>query len=470
MRATRVIAATAVALACPDGARAAPAESAAVRAVDPAPERPAERPALLLPTRLVRATAPLRRRAASLDAALADAAQDLGLGLDVGERQSAVEQRVDEHELAALAASTRRLVVLPVLGPGEAGPEAPGDELELRLLMATPGSRSLRMRVERAPTADLPVRAAVMLRDLVTDASAPAPVAEISPARAELAVPARSSGRVILAANGTVYGGFVGYSLERVSASDDPRLLFPLMAVGAGVGLGAAIIISEEWDVGAGDAWYLAAGMWWPAVSGHLLHEGRFGDDGSDDEAWAFGLVSSAAGLTLATVGLLPHGMGEGGAALAHSGGALGLVVGGLTEFAVTGVIDQVPHAGMGYGAASGWALAAATAVHLQPDAARVLTIDLGVLLGGLGGAAAASPLLFDEPTPTKTRIWVAATGSGLVAGGIIAGLLSRPSEPSEPTADRAPSARWALPTPGVVGASEGTPGGWGVRWSGELE
>jgi len=43
--------------------------------------------------------------------------------------------------------------------------------------------------------------------------------------------------------------------------------------------------------------------------------------------------------------------MSEGGAVLAHSGGAAGTLLGGLTEMAYRGSTDLTPERGMGYGA-----------------------------------------------------------------------------------------------------------------------
>jgi hypothetical protein len=354
-------------------------------------------------------------------ALLADTAQDLDLLVDLG--QSA--QIVDEDQLAKLARERGKLIVLPMM-------RVLGDDLiELRIVAARPDTKVLATRVAKVSAEDLEVRAVVMLRDVVT--TSPGRVAVIEPGMngAALATEARSRGRSILAVNGTLYGGFVGYSMQRASESDDPRLLYPLIAVGAGIGLGATLIVGDEWDVGVGDAWFLA-GAWWPAVAGHLIYAGRFGDQPTNnpDEAWSFGLIGSVIGLTVATTALLPRGMGDGGAVLAHSGGALGLIAGGLTEFAITGDAEVVPFAGTGYGAAIGWLAASGTAMLWHPEPGRVLVIDLGILLGGLAGASAASPLLFDEPNADKTRGWVAAAGGGLLVGAAAAAWLSSPDSP----------------------------------------
>ena len=439
--------------------------------------------AILIPTRLLLSAdegrEALQRRRLALDALLTDASQDLDLVLDLTEAGGAEVSEVSEDELAALAQRQGKLVVLPLLRPLD----ELGDSFELRIVVASPGTSVLRTRLTQVAADTLAVRAVAMLRDIIVDRPRGAAPAAVRANHDDLAEPVRSRGRAILAINGALYGGFVGYSIQRASKSDDPRLLYPMVAVGAGIGLGATIIVADEWDVGAGDAWYLAAGAWWPAVAGHLVYEGRFGDTpgASGDEAWSFGLISSLTGMTMATVGLLPGGMGDGGAALAHSGGGLGLVVGGLSEFAVTGVSDEVPFSGMGYGVGIGWLLGATAAIHIHPDVAQVLTIDLGTMLGGLVGAAAASPLLFGEPDDNKTRGWVAATGGGLLLGAGFSWWLSSddeaaPVEPEASSVQRQPDGpvyRVGIPQLALVGSSPpvgelGGPG-WGVRWEGQL-
>ncbi len=422
------------------------------------------RAALILPAQVIQApgaTAPpasLDRQRRVLDALLIDTAQDLGLEVDVSEEEVSETEGADRHQLRRLAKRHDKLVIAPRLRRVPSGEDG---SLELTLLVARPGSKVLHSRVERVERSDVMVRAAVMLRDLVRELSDRPVVHPIREHEPELVAPASSAGRAVLAVNGTIFGGYVGLSLQRAAESDDPRLLYPLMGVGAGIGLGAAIIVADEWDVGAGDAWYLAAGGWWPAVAGHLIDEGRFGDTPSatEDAPWSLALVASTTGLTLSTVGLLSRGMGDGGAALAHSGGALGMLVGGLAEFAESGQADQIPHGGMGYGAMGGWLVASAVAISYHPDLTQVITIDVGILLGGLAGASAGSPLLFDEADASKTRGWVAATGGGMLAGGALAWWLSLDDDDPPADADQPTDIGWSevsLPVPGMVGIPPG--------------
>jgi len=448
-----------------------PAATAAPSAAPVASGEPEEPPAahgagvdaIILPVQLLvergRVPADMPSRKATIDGLLADTAQDLGLTVNIGERARTDGLELDEQSLVELAKRQGKLTVLPILRIGAR--ERKDNLVELRVVLARPGSRALVARVERVAPEDLSVRAVVMLRDIVAEAGRKAEARETATPPPQLAEPAYSVGRAILAVNGTLYGGFLGYALERASGSNDPRLLYPLVGVGAGIGLGAAIIVADEWNVGVGDAWYLAAGAWWPAVASQLIYEGRFANTPSiaDGEQWAFSLVASATGLGLSAVGLLRRGMGDGGAALAISGGGLGLIVGGLGELLATGSNEKVPLAGMGYGSMAGWLVGAATAIQIHPPASQVLSIDLGALLGTLGGAAAASPLLFGDTDAGKVRGWVGAAGAGMVAGAVLAWYLSS----DEPAADEAsgaesnaggPSAvvvRWRMPTPTML-------------------
>src|SRR4029077_1265968 len=160
----------------------------------------------------------------------------------------------------------------------------------------------------------------------------------------------RSPGKAVLAVNGGLFGAYVAYSVQRASGSDDPRVLYPLLALGTGVGIGSALLVSDEWDVGTGDAFFLAAGAWWGAGAGVLIANGRHVQPLGDRYAWGVG--SGLTGLGLATFALTRGKMDEGDAVLVHSGGALGMFVGSITELAYRGSLDATPYTGPGYGSA----------------------------------------------------------------------------------------------------------------------
>jgi hypothetical protein len=409
----------------------------------------------------------LAARAQELDATLRDGVQDLGFVLDVANPGPSASHMRDEDILARAAKDTWVVSArLEAVGTGT---------FLLRIVVAPRGGQELRVRIDRVKSEDVAVRGLVLLRDLLTT-QVVAPIAKedtkclgcqgLESVNTE---GLRSPGRAVLAVNGGIFGGYLAYSLQRASGSTDPRVLYPLLALGTGIGAGTALLVSDEWDLSTGDAWFLAAGAWWGTASGVLVENGRSTVVATD--TYAYGVATGFGGIALATVALSRTHMDEGDAVLAHSGGALGLFVGGLAELAYKGTTTGVPDTGAGYGAAVGVVGAGALATVVQVSPSRVMLIDLGAALGALAGAAAASPLLFQEVTPTtpgKNRGFLAATLGGTVVGGTAAWALTRHFSPS--------GHAWLLPgtpTAGVIGSSVTSTGGtvpaYGVGWLGSF-
>jgi hypothetical protein len=399
----------------------------------------------------------LAARIQELDATLRDAAQDLGFTVDLGDPGPA-PGRTRDADLIVRASRTR------AGSPEGSGTWVASARLErvsadlflLRIVAVPPNGVELRVRVDTVKGSDVPVRGLVMLRDLLspqTAAQAEASFREatrIDPStQAGLTGPSRSAGRAVLAVNGALFGGFAAYSIQHASGSNDPRVLYPLLALGTGVGLGSALLVAEEWDVTLGNAWYLAAGAWWGAASGALISNGVGSLPGGDPYSW--GVVGGLGGLTLATVVLTQKNVDEGGAALAHSGGALGFVVGGLIQFSYKGSTTATPFTGAGFGSLIGLLGAGTTAALVPVSASRVLLIDLGTGIGGLAGAAGGSPLLVAaNANPARTQGFVAATLGGMLVGGGSAWLLTR--DRGKKTAELPFE---LTPITGVIGQSE---------------
>jgi hypothetical protein len=373
--------------------------------------------------------------ARQLDGVVVDAAQDLGLSVDVSSGPQTVEGTTDR---ALVEQATTDWVFSPRLALDRG-------LVVLRIVAVAPGSKVVFSRVETTKPNELDVKVALMMRDLVgaTARSAPPTPAEAARRPNGVVHAARSPGRAILALNAAVFGGYVGFSLQRATGSHDARLTYPLVALGAGIGLGSSMIVADEWDVGVGDAWYLAAGIWWPAL-GALLVADSYSES---DKRYLYGAGAAASGLALATTSLSFGAMGEGGALITHSGGAFGTVLGGITQLAIDGETDSTPTRGMGIGAMSGVVLAGALArVYPHEAASRVILVDLSVGLGGLAGAAVGSPLVFGEDVgPTRNRLWLSGIALGM-AGGAIVGLVLFPSTPPKPRADLS-----IYPTAGVI-------------------
>ncbi len=353
-----------------------------------------------------------------IDELVQDAAQDLGLSVELSTTANAASmaEQATRNEDALTELATDHWVIAPRATRVERG-------LRLTLVAVAPGSRVMLTRSQLMTESELEMRIGVMLTELVSAQSvrsstrAPSDEPEESPL--DPTTPSRSEGRGVLALTSALIGAGVGYSLQRASGSDDPRLTYPLIALGAGVGLGSAVIAAEEWDLGTGDAWYLAAGALWPTTSGYWLAGGYRVTPSTD--RYVYGMLGTVTGMTLVSVSLAYGDMSEGGALLTHSGGAYGTFLGGLAQMASRGRTDFLPRLGMGYGAAVGVLSAGIAARFVELSPSRVLFIDLAGSLGALTAAAAASPLLFVDTnetiSTTRQRLWLGSIGLGSMAG-----------------------------------------------------
>lgn len=377
-----------------------------------------------------------------VDQLVADAVQDSGLTLALEPRGS--------RELPSEASLVKRAedswVVLPTL-------ERRSRALALRITAVRPGTRLLLTRSELSSPDDLDVRVAVMMRDLLQSCGpGAAPAASVKPPREEPEpTEPRSSGRAVLALNAAVFGGYVGYSIQTASGSTDERLVYPLVALGTGIGLGASMLVADEWDVSAGDAWFLSAGLWWPTSAGLLLASHY---DVPKEDRYVYGVVAGTGGVALAVATMSLSRISDGDAVLAHSGGAFGMGLGGLTQLFIDGRTKSTPVGGMGYGAAIGTLGAGILATQLELKASRVLLVDLGATLGALTGAAAASPLLLvdqDESKP-RTRAWLGSIFAGTLLGAGIGWWSTRKADAGA-SRSGLPAMPYALATPEASGA-----------------
>jgi hypothetical protein len=382
-------------------------------------------------------------RALELDATLRDAVQDLGFSLDIADPGPTMGRARDLDLVERAQHSSTHSS-----SPNDAGTwvvsarleQASGDSYLLRIVSVPAKGKQLRVRVERVSGPDVSVRGLVMLRDLLS--SAPIAPTDTGPRPQESAYagimgPQRSPGRAVLAANAALFGAFMAFSVQRASGSEDPRLLYPLLTLGTGLGLGSALLVAEEWNVSTGDAWTLAGGAWWGTAAGILIANGRKVQPLTDRYAWGVG--GGIIGLGLATFSLSRSKADEGDAVLVHSGAGLGLGFGALAEYFYRGDLEKTPYTGTGYGSAIGLVAGGTLAKILKVPASRILLIDLGAGLGAMAGAALGSPLVFEDVTPEKTRGFVAATFGGALVGGTTAWWLTRdrPASAAPPTSLR---------------------------------
>lgn len=449
---------------------AAPAGSGS-EAPDSAAPRMLVLPALLLvrshagiSARAPRASeAVAERRLDELTSTLRDAASELGYEVELSPSEPPLPE--DDAELLELAQRDHVTCVVSALEPRGSG-------YRLRVAMASPGRPELRVRYADVAMNDVPAKGLVLLRALLRQserearrAPEPAPATDTpDPSRVASSSELRV-GRAILAANAGVLGALTGFAVQRASGSDDPRVLFPLLALGSGAGLAAGLIVADEFELDASQALFLASGAWWGVGSGLLVANGREVEPFSDRYLW--GLGGGVAGTALSAAWMARRKMDSGGLVLENSGAVFGLALGGLTESFVRGSTTEPPRTGAGVGAMAGLALAAGTASFVRLPSGRILLVDLGAAVGGLAGAAIASPLVFRNVTEADARGFFAATAGGLLAGGAITWWLTRK--------DRGPHLALlekVTPSFGVIGSSatrEGSVPAWGFGFSGPL-
>lgn len=410
---------------------------------------------LLFPTQ-VAATEKLQASASEqaqlLDQVLEDAAPDLELAL-TRQAPSLEPDELSEESLPGLARTA--WVVVPTLTLDAQG-------TKLKLTAVAPGSRVLLTRVQRFQASELELKAVVMLQELVQagrehESRGPGPRGPHPAPASSLEDAPPSDGEAVLALNTTLFGGYVGFTAHSASGSDDTRLLYPLVALGAGLGLGASMLVADEWNVTEGTAWYLSAGLVWPTLAGISLAEGY---NARPEHRHLYGLLGATSGLTLATTVASLHTTTRGQAALAHSGGAFGTLLGGLTEALVHPALEDPPLRGIGYGSAAGVVLAGALAPVVETSPSRVLFVDLSASLGALTGAAVAAPVLLvrddgEEVSDGRRRVVFASVMGGAVLGGAI-GIWMTHDEP--PSRGFAPPYSMR-PEVGVIGMSEASDG-----------
>ncbi len=364
--------------------------------------------------------AELERMRQLADETLSEGFQDLAIGVGT---LSPTSGNTDEQELLAQAASGWAIA---------AELTRQGQHIKLRLTAVAPGERILRSMTGDVTEDTLEVTLLRMLRDVhaFCTAAAPGTAPEPEPPPA----PREADGRAYLAVTGAMIGGYVGFSLEHIAGSSDAKLIYPLMTLGAGVGVGASLVAADEWQVTTGEAWYLSATTLWSTTSALLISDGLSERRASNRHA--YGLLGTATGLSLGTLAISVSDVGPGGALLTHSGAVFGGVFGALTERLVEADVDQRPTLGLGIGLAAGTLVAGVAATQVpDPSPTRLVYIDLSAFLGGLTGAAGASPALVgDTVTPTETRLWVGSVLTGTILGGILGYALTRDEQPRTTT------------------------------------
>lgn len=423
----------------PPAPEAVPVESGAAAAVEGAPA-----PAL------TSAPVELEPLAHELDRVLSEAVRDFGL------EPRTAGQGLDRSEQGLVALAQDAWVVSASL-------RAEGERIAVRLVVVAHRSPVLQVRVQALAQDELEVRTLGMLREvlspIVTLPTEPR-AADCAKLGAGAEAHVRSEGRAVLALHAAALGGFLGFSLQRAAGSDDARVTYPLAALGAGVGLGMSMVVAEEWDITVGRAWYLSAGMFWPGAAGLLLASSY--DVRPESNRLMYGVLAATGGVTLATAALSLGEVDEDGATLTHSGAALGMLLGGLVDMTINGDADFRPKRGFGIGALAGVLTFGAVASQIDvPETSDILFIDLSALLGGLAGAALGTPLLVQERSKTRDRLWLSAVMTGTLAGAALGVVATEPKLGAQGASE--PGTSRVRPLIGAVGDD-----GFGVGLTGE--
>ncbi len=369
----------------------------------------------------------MRRLRRQTHRALSDGAEDFGL-TPVLTTVTALGE-VDEQTLVKRAEAGWVLAAELARSNGQ---------LTLRLLACPPAEGILRVKRVTVDESQIQLSVVRFLRDVLRSlhAKGESSKARDSKPDEQEALPSPSTdGRAYLAVTGALVGGYVGFAMEHIAGSSDARLTYPLMTLGAGIGVGASLIAAEEWHVSTPEAVYLSGTTLWSTAAALLMTDGTAMGDASrtPTRRHAYGLLGTASGLSLGTLAISVAEIDQGGALLVHSGAVYGGLFGVLTQRLIEAEIDERPTLGLGAGLGAGTVVAGVLATQLTglpPD--RLVYVDLSAFLGGLTGAAVATPVIVgNEVTETETRIWFGSILLGTLAGAGLGYIITEPTSTS---------------------------------------
>lgn len=264
--------------------------------------------------------------------------------------------------------------------------------------------------------------------------------------------PGNAAGRVILAGHGALFGAFAAATMLDAVSSVTARVRYPVLLIGAGVGLVAALLAHDEWDLDARQAWLVGAAMRWGVLMGvgagiavandrtDRLVGGVLGGlagvvgggllVGRDMSGRAIAALDSFAawGLTLgAAIGVaLRAELGDTVALPAVGGIAIGL--GSGIALGRTRTASMRTLAAINGGAAMGAAISAGSVLLIaeQASASRQtrtralgIAIGAGALLGGLSGRLVAAATRADLPARASVSVQSDVSGGSVPSFGL---------------------------------------------------
>lgn len=348
----------------------------------------------------------------ALAALLADAATDLGL---VPERPPVVVVSVDDCTVVEEAQPAPGKVIIR----GWLGHKGEHWWLRVSVTKDDATTHTSRVGLDDENYEVQAIRALALTVKSSPEQKAAKERQQVSPAATSVDT---SQGKATLATHGAALGGYFGFALESAGGDVDTRLVYPLVALGAGVGLATALIVAEEWPVDRASAWYISGGGTWLTLAGVMVASELSLEHPTD--RYPYGLIGTAVGLGVSTLVVSQRDVSEAEAVFSHSGAIFGALMGGFAQELIDPVTGRFPKLGVGIGTTGGWLLASLGTARVLPGitATRVLFADLGGFLGTLVGAAAASPAVVNqgEPRRAERRAFVGASLGGLVLGSVV--------------------------------------------------
>jgi hypothetical protein len=247
--------------------------------------------------------------------------------------------------------------------------------------------------------------------------------------RKELDATDRDDGRTTFVATTTMFGLYAGVVIIDDANIDDERAAIGTLAITTGIGLLASYYGSKDAHMtGAmGDAY--GVGMMFGAANGALLAHPAGADSSEQFQtttlaAGAIGAIAGAAYARQAqpTRGQVSFASTTGILGVASTGLLIGALNPDLTDDQILTSLAAGADVGLGAGLAFG--------KSLDWSISRARIASLGMLLGGLTGAAAGALIVGDHPGDSGAQVISGATLAGLWAGFGIAAHSTRHMHP----------------------------------------
>lgn len=250
-----------------------------------------------------------------------------------------------------------------------------------------------------------------------------------SVSRKELDATDHDDGRTTFVATTTIFGLYAGVVIIDDANIDDERAAISTVALTTGLGLIASYYGSKDTHMtGAmGDAY--GVGMMFGAANGALLAHPAGADSSEQFQSTtlAAGAIGAVAGMAYArevqpTRGQISFASTTGILGVATTGLMIGTLNPDLTDDQVLVSLAAGADLGLGAGLAFGR--------NLDWSISRARIASLGMLLGGLTGAAAGALIVGDHPSDGDARLISGATLAGIWAGFGIAAHSTRHMHP----------------------------------------